>query len=112
MWMFPILVVLSLYLSWFAARGVLGRWPRPMFDDPKNIHGGWMWLYDATWGLILWGTPAFLIGAVGMAAFVLVKRNSNWKLRLLDLGVSMFLFAGLIGFLEWDPHNVWYWFFD
>lgn len=111
-WAFPLLVLLFLYLTWFAGGRVLGRAPRPMIDDPATALGGWGWVYDATVLLISWGTPFFLLGIVTIAAYVLVQRTPDWKRKVIELCVSLVLFAALIGFVIWDPHHVVHWLLD
>ncbi len=36
---YPIAVVLSIYIAWIAGRLELGHWPRPHVDDPANMGG-------------------------------------------------------------------------
>jgi hypothetical protein len=109
---FPALVLACFYGTWFAGRAALGHWPRASFDDPKDIKGGMMWMYDVSSYLIYIGVPLFCFALVVLGAIVLAGRQEGWKKRLIELGIALFLFVGLVLFARWDPQSVIEWYFD
>jgi hypothetical protein len=101
-----------MYATWVAGRLALGRWPRLMYDDPKHIEGGLMWLYDVTVTLIYFGLPFFPLALFVLALFCFIKRPDRWKARLAELGAAAVLFACFILFCYWDPQSVVEWLGD
>ncbi len=110
--LFPIMVIAFLYGTWGAGRLALGYWPRPSLDDPKQIHGGLMWMYDVTAFLIYIGIPLFASAILMLAMVVLVTRPPDWRARFLELGLAIVTFLGFMGFSYWDPQSVVMCFFD
>ncbi len=109
---FPPFLLGSLYATWYAAWLALGRSPRAYFDDPKGIQGEFMWIYDLTVCLMVFGTPLFCLAWLLLGLSCLEKRPLGWKVRLSELAVSLGLFIALLVFCDWDPHSVTEWFFD
>jgi hypothetical protein len=109
---FPLLLLTGFYGTWLAGRAALGYWPRPIFDDPKYIKGGMMWMYNVTYYLITFGVPLFCLALSALGAIVLIRRQESWKRRLIELGLALFLFVGLVLFGGWDPQSVMAWYFD
>ena len=109
---FPILVLVSFYATWVAGRLTLGYWPRSILDDPKNIKGGLMWLYDVTWDLVVIGVPLFCLALLVLTLVCFFKKPDGWKTRLMELEGALILFVGLILFSYWDPQSVVAWYFD
>jgi len=104
----PWLLVVGAYLEAYAARLVLSRWPRPSYDDPKQ-------LATAPFHLIL----QLLLLSLGVAIPIVVflaawnwrKVCSDWRYRV---HVAVFL-VGVATFwvlANYDPGRVWDWFFD
>ena len=83
---FPVLVLASFYATWVAGRLAPGYWPRSSLDDPKNIEGGLMWLYDVTAVLVLIGVPLFCLAVLVLALLFFFKKPDGWKTRLMELG--------------------------
>ena len=109
---FPLLVLASFYATWVAGRLALGYWPRSSLDDPKNIEGGLMWLYDVTAVLVLFGVPLFCLAVLIFSLVCVFKKPAGWKTRLMELGGALVLFIGLMLFSHWDPQSVVEWYFD
>jgi hypothetical protein len=109
---FPLLLLACFYGTWLAGRAALGRWPRLIFDDPKHIKGGMMWMYNVTYYLITFGIPLFCLSLLAVGAIVLIRRREGWRKRLIELGIAIFLFFWLVLFARWDPQSVMEWYFD
>lgn len=109
---FPVLVLAFIYGTWAAGRIALGHWPRSSFDDPKHIEGGLMWMYDVTAYLFYFGIPLFCLALLVLAVICLVKKPQGWRNRLMELGLALALFVGLVLFSRWDPQSVVEWYFD
>lgn len=109
---FPVLVLASFYATWVAGRLALGYWPRSSLDDPKNIEGGLMWLYNVTAVLVIYGVPLFGLALLMLTLICLFRRQDGWKIRLIELSAALMLFVGLFLFSRWDPQSVIEWYFD
>ena len=107
-WAYPPSLLLSFFVTWLVAWGMLGHIPRPNYDDPGSIG----WPVDASsfiTGILLVGMPgASLVGIV--IEFIAGQR------KLLLRIASCLALAGVwtlaICFLQWDPFDVVLWFFD
>jgi hypothetical protein len=104
----PWLVIVGAYLEACVARMVLSRWPRPMFDDPKQLATAP--LHSAIQILLV-----SLFVTIPLVIFWAVwnwrKIFSDWRYRAC---IGAFA-AGLLAFwalAHYDPGRVWYWFFD
>jgi hypothetical protein len=109
---FPILVLASFYSTWVAGRLRLEHWPRPSFDDPKDIGGIFVWFYGFTYILLFIGIPLFLLFLLGQFLIYSTSKPDGWKNRLIELMAAAGLFVGLLLFAKWDPQSVIRWFFD
>jgi hypothetical protein len=110
---YPFCLLLGLYLTWFAAWAVLGRIPRCIADDPKDING--IELPLVLTSMVLFTSPfAFVIGS--FETIFLVVDPSRSKLQWFRRSYPLFLFPIVwgvgYGLLYWDPLNVLEWFVD
>lgn len=107
-WLYPLLMVASLYVTWLVAWVVLGKMPRPNLDDPKYI----AWQVDIPLAI----TGFLLIAMPGAATVGLMLECIVGKKPFTRRIANCLLLAGLwtlaICFLRWDPLNVVEWFFD
>lgn len=108
----PVLVVLSVYVSWFVAWACLGHKPRPSLDDPTLI-GGAMDLAYLVSALALLSAP-LLAPLCFISSFLCPLRLSkNPSLQCLFLICIYFaLCFASIATVTRDPGGVFYWWFD
>lgn len=112
---YPILVVGSLYVTWFVAWSILGHQPRPSLDDPKYIGVAVDIPYVVTMILIL-ASPGALVVGIGLTPLYLSSRISS-RFRLIGgTAIAILLLALLwcapVGICRLDPWNVGMWFMD
>jgi hypothetical protein len=112
---YPLLPLMSLYLTWAIAWFVLGHPPRSSLDDQKFIGGPVDVAYVPT-ALLLISLPIGLpVGlALGMlcGARYVHSRGWNWW-RPSVLAVALLAaYAGGALLLKWDPLSVLYWYMD
>jgi hypothetical protein len=105
------LVVLSFYATWLAGRISLGYWPRCTLDDPKSIKGFWMWTYHLT-GYLFLAYPLIIIIAVVSVLRPAIVKSSDWRMRLAEAIAGTILLFLVFGFMQWDPHRIFEWYFD
>ena len=104
--MTPWLVVAGPYMEACVVRLVLSRWPRPMFDDPKNLatapfHSVLVLLLLLSVG----GIPVMMFLALWNWNKPLSDRRYAWRVGVFAAGlIALWIFAG---------HDaVWDWFLD
>ena len=96
------------YMEVCVVRLTLSRWPRPNLDDPKQL---------AVEPLHLLVMLLFLSLAAAVP-LVIVLAILNWRRLLRDWRYSAHIGAFAVGILtlweliNYDPGNVWFWFFD
>jgi hypothetical protein len=103
----PWLAIVGVYMEAGAARLVLGRWPRPMLDDPK--------LATAPLDLVLWAlllslgvaVPLLIVFAVGNCRKII----GDWRYRV-RIGVFAIGVLAIWTLTHYDPGRVWAWFLD
>jgi hypothetical protein len=98
--------------AWAAGRLALGRWPGSSLDDPKQIEGSFMLLYEVTAVLVRFGVPLFGLALLILALVCLSRRQAGWKSRLVEIAITVVVFGGLMAFCQWDPQSVVEWFVD
>ena len=103
----PVVVLFSLYATWFTAWCVLGHCPRPSLDDPKSISSVVdvpyvMFAFSLLRGWVNCACTGFLLAAVCCA------RQSNPR------PLVVLPFAWLAGYtaLMLDPLWVFFWYMD
>lgn len=108
---YPWLWLASVYVTWLVARLSLGRDPRPLLDDPKNIVGAVSTVHAVSVALLM---PLLPLGfaSVVTGAWLGASRRLHWNAVgawLSALVVSWF-FALIYG--RMDPGRVLAWFID
>jgi hypothetical protein len=78
--LYPLLIVFSLYATWFTAWVVLGHRPRSSLDDPKFISPIVDVPYISTFVLML-GAPFSLISSWLLMLFY-IAQNNEWRPEL------------------------------
>jgi len=106
--MMPLLGLVSIAATWIIASSSLGRWPRPMFDDPGSIPGiGWWYSVSGT--LLEIGCFTYFASVVLMlplASMALQRRA--WFALALHLALT----ASPILWVIIDPFEIQTWYFD
>lgn len=109
--MFPFVVPLGLLTTWGAGRLVLGYWPRPSLDDPKQI-GLWVDVpHTLTDFALMVGFPVFIIAVLAIV-YVAFRDISNRRNLLVAAAVCILCMTGTIAFLRWDPLHAVEWYMD
>ena len=104
----PWLVIIGVYMEACFARLVLSRWPRPMFDDPKQ-------LATAPLHLVF---QVLLLSLCVAIALLFVFSVWNWRKIVSDWRYSVRIGVFTAGLLatcllaHYDPGHVWDWFLD
>jgi hypothetical protein len=108
---YPILLPLSVYITYLAGRITLGHWPLPSIDDPASIGH----LVDITYLvaiiLLMYGYMAFQI-AILLILYLACLVTAEWKRSLATSAVGIVLMGASVFFMRWDPHQVGTWFMD
>lgn len=105
---FPLLLLGSIYGSWFLAWVVLGHAPRPSLDDPKETLGV---IYLAS--VLVVAIAPFGFTAGFCCAANLVLEGGRWRFNQLSLPLAFICFwAGSIFLLRSDPWNAVNWWMD
>jgi hypothetical protein len=106
--LFPLAALTSIYFEAFVARIVLGHWPIPSLNDPKDVASGSLHLI----------TAVFVVSVYPAAVFTVALLLGNWRV-VTSLNRSMlwsllFLLSHVVFQVSarWDPGLVWYWWFD
>jgi hypothetical protein len=107
---YPLLVLGAFHLTWIIAWCVLGHPPRPMRDDPKNIHALFFILYVIP-GLLLALSPGVLLIAIG-GEIIDGGRRGQGLFSLLRLGLVLLVCGAAVVYLRWDPLRVVEWYMD
>lgn len=78
---YPVVLVVSVYLTWTAAWCELGHRPRPYFDDPKYISALVGLCLPLTWALLVGYVPAVLgcAGVTLVASFRSTSSGRGWN---------------------------------
>jgi cation transport ATPase len=112
---YPLIMLGSLYLTWFVAWAVLGHPPRPSLDDPKYISTLVNISYAITKVLII-AAPGALVLGLGLIPLHIAAHTTSKKGLLTKSIVPLLLFAGLwcttLIITRIDPWNVGKWFMD
>ncbi len=110
--MYPLVLVVSLYLCRGLARLRLGHWPRPMLDDPASlglaVHlcCGWVGF------LMVVGLPLSLVlHGAWVLLYVTEPAAREKRLRIAEI-VALVLLVIVVWFLRADPHGMTTWYFD
>ncbi|TWU63158.1 MULTISPECIES: hypothetical protein [Crateriforma] len=112
-YLYPLWLIGSFYMTWWIAWRLLGHRPRPSLDDPKSIGGVLDFLYYVP-GILLVLMP--ILAPIGLASSFLfpfnVKRKTRciWGTLLLALYIS--IGTTVIHTLRSDPDQVIQWWFD
>lgn len=112
---YPVLMLASLYTTWFVAWAVLGHSPRPSLDDPKYISTLVDIPYVLTMLLIIAMPGAMIIGA-GLTPLHLRSCTSSKSALVAKTGLAFLILAALwaatIAVCRFDPWNVSMWYMD
>ena len=112
---YPPIVLAFVYGAWFAAWFSLGHRPLPGLDDPKGIHGYWMWTYDVAMFLVLTAPLCFVAAIVSSASTCVasvLRQSAERGLLFAQFIIGMLLLAVTYGILKYDPHGIMYWMMD
>lgn len=110
-WVYPCLLVTSLYGTWLVAWAVLGHQPVPSIDDPKYISPIVSAPYFASAIVLMGFPPAFLLGLILAVVFGISRRLRWTVICAMELGLAALWFA-TIAFVRWDPLRVMEWWID
>lgn len=104
----PWLIILGAYFEICVARLALSRWPHTLADDPKIV------AIEPVHLLVM----LLFVSLVIAIPVVVVLAAWNWRRLLSEWRYSAHIVAFAIGLLalwiliDYDPGNVWYWYFD
>lgn len=110
--LYPLIAVGWVYFCWGLGWYLLGHWPRPSIDDPKDIGGAMDYVYSIGLLLVVF-VPPMSIGGLVLAIFCPIR-----SLRERRFGRVMIAIANaLMSYCVWqlatlDPGSVFAWFFD
>jgi hypothetical protein len=110
---YPMLILLSIHLTWLGAWCALGHPPRPSLDDPEDI--GPIAVPYALTAILLFGAPIALVAAVGLTIGRIVRRIIDRAGRAYSavlLGVVPLSWFVGDALLQWDPLHIVYWYMD
>lgn len=104
----PWVLLVGVYSEFVWAREMLGRFPAPSIDDPKNVLPGPLHLVDQLLWLSTFATLPFLT-TVAVKNWRVVSRERRYWLAfgLFALGQVVFHVIARI-----DPWRTWAWFID
>ena len=112
---YPVLMLASLYTTWFVAWGVLGHPPRPSLDDPKYISALVDIPYIVTMLLII-AMPGAMILAAGLTPLHLRQSTDSRSAVVIKTALALLilvaLWAATIAVFRIDPWNVGNWYMD
>ncbi|MDE0864736.1 MAG: hypothetical protein OSA98_13180 [Rubripirellula sp.] len=106
-WLYPVLVLVSLYGTWLLAWVALGSIPVPMRDDPKGISMITL-PYIMTNVLLMVAPVGCIAGVLGQFLY----HGRTMMFRFLHAGGVALLWFGSFSLVGWDPGRVVEWFFD
>jgi hypothetical protein len=101
----------SVYAVWAIAGLVIGRWPRPLLDDPKTL-GGWVNLPHTVSVLILALAMPALGTSVAAALTLGFSRKMKWSAAFSWLSALLLSWTLAVGLARLDPGRVIAWFVD
>ena len=114
--LFPLCLLSAFYSTWIAGRLQLGYWPRSSIDDPQNIGGLFFpFYYGLTELVAIIAFPMFILTVTALTVFGVIciyQRPDGWKVRSLELGLTLAMHVIVVVLLAWDPLQVVRWFFD
>ena len=104
----PLVALVSVYAEAIAAARVLGHWPIPSVNDPKDLATGPLHLISSV--LVLAQLPlfVFVLTVLIKSYRTLVRPSAYWFWIAVFLGG--YVITHLLG--RSDPGNVWYWWWD
>jgi hypothetical protein len=105
---YPLLLVGQYYGCWLLAWAILGRPPRPSWDDPKEVLG---WIYGIA-GLLVPLMPPALFEALGSITLRLARSRSAPARQTALALLTISLWIGGWALLRWDPWRVVEWWWD
>ena len=108
---YPLALPLVFYSTWLVGRLSLGYWPRPSFDDPKEISAATTLAHCLSYTFFVVGLSAFVVFAAYALGTSLFRKPRNPYLALWVCG-SVGLLLAAVFFLRWDPHSVMMWLAD
>jgi hypothetical protein len=105
---YPMLLVGQFYGCWLLAWAMLGRPPRPSWDDPKDVLG---WIYGIA-GLLVPLMPAALFAALCSITLRLARSRSGPVKQIALVLLTLTLWISGWALLRWDPWRVVEWWID
>lgn len=109
-WIYPLVLLASLYGQYLLSWKALGHEPGGPQDDPKYIDGA-SWLHPIT-GILLIAAPPVAAAGLLLNAIVLLTSGGQRRNASVRLVVFVLAWAGTIAILVWDPRSVLVWWFD
>ena len=107
-WIYPALLIVSVYGTWGVAWLTLGHSPRPSIDDPSQI-GTAVDVHSLMTRVFLISFPVAAICGVGIQFFIPGRR---WLWRFVSAALLIIEWVLVVAFLRWDPLDVMEWFLD
>jgi hypothetical protein len=101
----------TVYTVWLIAWVQLGRRPRPLLDDPKNL-GGWVDIPHTASVLLFMIAFPLLGAAVGAALSLGVFGKGKWNVALLSFGALLLSWTAAFAVARLDPGRVVAWYLD
>jgi hypothetical protein len=104
----PWLLIIGAYMEACVVRLSLSRWPRPMFDDPKQLATAPLHLVFQVLSLSLRvAIPLLLVFGVWNGSKILNDWRNSLRIGIFAIGLlAIWLLA------HYDPGRVWDWFLD
>lgn len=106
--LYPVLLLVAFYGTWFSAWFVLGHPPRASLDDPKETLGA---IYLAS-GIIILLEPLGVFAAVISMARRFVYSSYSKRSGIIFAVLNVMLWVGVLLLLRSDPNGVVYWWCD
>jgi hypothetical protein len=102
-----VVISASIYVVWVAAWWALGREPRPVWDDPKNISLTVGFIHAISFAWVMFGSLLCFGSGMWLSGLVFMRRLDPWPL-LAHLVVWGMAYLALVS----DPIGVVFWYMD
>ena len=105
-------ILIAVYVSWFAAYYQLGRRPLPSMDDPKFIGGTSTAIYEIVAWVILVSLVLWALGMITNVVIAVLPRTEKRRPWLLGIAGGIVGLSVLVAMMRYSPGNACSWILD